>query len=377
MAKIMIDIDTNTGDTLEGVLSDLGFVRVATAPTRPKEVDLSRLEASFVSRDAPAGSTTVQFTEKPNLTVVDTGSGTGASLRVALAPGNVFNALTGETIQKVSEQPLADMDGDRKRGEAGPGHRRRTNTQIAADEAYFAQKTRAEAALREMDKGVHSEAEAHSISSGEERVNPEDAIELAAEAAEREAARRAADTSGAEQDAADEAAETEQRSSDVPTLEDLRAEVGKYIEKFGVKASVDNMRAIIGCRTDQVPTEEIPNAIAKVRLAISGSTVLTPKSPADGSAVPPDAEATELLTATKADVVAALTAYGLKYDGATDPEKMPVTREDMPKVFAQTFGAGVVGMTTMAEKTPQAFGKIVAAIRDATERNTFKRKALS
>ena len=260
------------------------------------------------------------------------------------------------------------MDGDRKRGEAGPGHRRRTNAQIAEDNRYFEQKERAEAALKEMDKGVHPEPGAitetrfvqppnggYTISSGDERVNPEDA--------------------------ADEAAETAARATDAPTLEDLRAAVAEYIGVHGVKASVDNMRAIVGCPIDKVPANEIANAIAKVKLATSGTTVVTPNSPADDTAVTPSAKAPEMeglfsgerATATKEDVVEIMKVYGRKFDGSDEPEKMVVTKEDLPKVFTQVFGAGVTGMGSMPQKTPEAFGQIWRAIRDAVEKNPFER----
>ena len=84
---------------------------------------------------------------------------------------------------------LTDMDGDRKRGEAAPGHRRRTNAQIKDDELWLEQKARAEAALKAMDAGVHDHVEpatieelqrALAVSTGEERINPEDAADEAA-----------------------------------------------------------------------------------------------------------------------------------------------------------------------------------------------------
>ena len=218
-----------------------------------------------------------------------------------------------------------------------------------------------------MDKGVHPEPGSEewedkkqrehdaAISSGEERVNPEDA--------------------------ADEAAETAARATDAPTLEDLRAAVAEYIGVHGVKASVDNMRAIVGCPIDKVPPGEIANAIAKVKLATSGTTVVTPNSPADDTAVTPSAKAPEMeglfsgerATATKEDVVEIMKVYGRKFDGSDEPEKMVVTKEDLPKVFTQVFGAGVTGMGSMPQKTPEAFGQIWRAIRDAVEKNPFER----
>ena len=286
------------GDTLEDALRTIGN-------------PLFQLSLPNRVVEAPVGSTTVQFTEKPNLRAVETAT-------VGAPPS---------AEAKWPEPTLGPMDGDRKRGEAGPGHRRRTNAQIAEDNLYLEQKARAEAALKEMDKGVHPEPGSEewedkkqrehdaAISSGEERVNPEDA--------------------------ADEAAETAARATDAPTLEDLRAAVAEYIGVHGVKASVDNMRAIVGCPIDKVPADEIANAIAKVKLATSGTTVVTPNSPADDTAVTPSAKAPEMeglfsgerATATKEDVVEIMKVYGRKFDGSDDPEKMVVTKEDLPKVF--------------------------------------------
>ena len=127
------------------------------------------------------------------------------------------------------------MDGDRERGKAGPGHRRRTDKQIAEDTAYFASLP----ASAPLAPG----ADAPLISTGEERISPEDA--------------------------ADEAAETAARATDKPTLETLRAAVGRYTETFGAKASIENIRAIIGKPMIEVAEEELPAAIARVEAANS------------------------------------------------------------------------------------------------------------
>ena len=242
MAKIIIELDTEKGDTLRDALDRL-MVGIDIS-TDPPTIDVATLQPGPIiaaAHEAPAGSTTVQFSEKPILRAVETAT-------VGAPPS---------AEAKWPEPTLGPMDGDRKRGEAGPGHRRRTNAQIAEDNLYLEQKARAEAALRQMDKGVHPEPGSEewedkkqrehdaAISSGEERVNPEDA--------------------------ADEAAETAARASDAPTLEDLRAAVAEYIGVHGVKASVDNMRAIVGCPIDKVPPGEIANAIAKVKVGDVGN----------------------------------------------------------------------------------------------------------
>ncbi len=291
--------------------------------------------------------------------------------------------------------PLGPRDGDRVRGHAKPGGKRRTNAQIEEDDRYFAQKARAEAAMAEMERGVKNQAFLEgrraqdgpdwkssaptgdhgreftftaysesapisaaamaSISTGAPRVNPEDAAK----------------------DAADEAAETAAHASVAPTLEDLRAEIAKYIEKFGVKASVNNMRNILGCSPDKVPAAEIENAIAKVRAAIDGATVMTPNSPIGNtptvSVMPPPVEVAPT-TATREELFEAIKAYARKYDGTDDVEDMPNTKQDLPQVFTRMFGKGVTGFGSMPDKTPEAFGRVLLAIREATDTNAFKRE---
>jgi hypothetical protein len=234
------------------------------------------------------------------------------------------------------------MDGARERGRAGPGHRRRTNAQIEADDAYFAAAPVQPPApgSAELLEQLWSDGE---ISTGEERINPEDA--------------------------ADEAAETAARAGDKPTIEDLRAAVGRYTEKFGAKASINNIRTIVGMPIIEVPEKEIGAAIARVEAAIDGHAAPEQAKPAD---LP-----TEPVHATKVDVVEAIMAYGKKYDGVSDdPKKMPCTTEDMPKIFVATFGAGVVGLKT-APQTPEGFGKAMTAVYEAVRDNPFKRAVRS
>ena len=133
------------------------------------------------------------------------------------------------------------MDGDRERGKAGPGHRRRTDKQIGRGHAYFASLP----ASAPLAPG----ADAPLISTGEERISPEDAADEAAETAAR-------------------------RSGDKPTLETLRAAVGRYTETFGAKASIENIRVIIGKPMIEVAEDDLPAAIARVEAAIAGGEPL-------------------------------------------------------------------------------------------------------
>jgi hypothetical protein len=196
--------------------------------------------------------------------------------------------------------------------------------------------------------------ETQAISTGEARIDPADAA----------------------QDEADEAAETAARVSDKPTLEDLRRVVARYAEKFGAKAGIENIRSIIGCALIEVPEAGIPAAISRVEAAIGGSTVLGIAGGVlkGGEIVVDDPMGVnEAPTATKAEVVAALTLYGKKYDGVVDPAKMLITREDMPKVLEELFGAGIKTVPAIPQ-TPEAYGRAKAAIEAATRDNPFKRE---
>ena len=99
----------------------------------------------------------------------------------------------------------------RKRGEPSPGKKRRTAAEVAEDEAAEA----AENAARQ------------NISTGENRVDPENPEEAADSEAD------------ADQDAADEAAEVEaHRDPEKPlTIDDVKAVVMAYAEKYGMPAA--------------------------------------------------------------------------------------------------------------------------------------------
>ena len=231
------------------------------------------------------------------------------------------------------------MDGDRERGKAGPGHRRRTNEQIKADDAYFA--------AHPQTAPLAPGSDAPLISTGEERISPEDAADEAAETAARIAER-----------------------GGKLTIEDLRAAVGRYTEAFGAKASIENIRVIIGKPMIEVAEDDLPAAIARVEAAIAGGEPLygAPKALEEAIADKP----TEPVHATKADVIEAFAAYGKKYDGVSDPKLMTITRKDLPKVLEGVFGAGA---TTVAKipQTPEGFGKAMTAVYVAVRDNPFKR----
>jgi len=332
--SIHLQITCSTPAEFDEHLKALGLVRDRTPRTDkpdPVSQDIYERAAASIYKNQETSETIVVDATKPE----------GAAI-IAAAHAEA------ERVQKALDTPLypkpTAMDGDRERGKAGPGHRRRTDKQIAEDTAYFASLP----ASVPLAPG----ADAPLISTGEERISPEDA--------------------------ADEAAETAAHATDKPTLETLRAAVGRYTETFGAKASIENIRAIIGKPMIEVAEEELPAAIARVEAATRGETI-TVTTLTETASVPEsvfgDALAdkpTEPVHATKADVIEAFAAYGKKYDGVSDPKLMTITREDLPKVLEGVFGAGA---TTVAKipQTPEGFGKAMTAVYVAVRDNPFKR----
>ena len=267
------------------------------------------------------------------------------------------------------------MDGARKRGEAGEGHRRRTKAQIEADDSYFASiKDRANAAMAEMDKGVHDhgrpdrspmasiaeamqdladvgavpqsvadEFKAPSISTGEPRVNPDDEA----------------------QDAADEAAEA--KSSTTLTHEDLRAAVGRYNKRFGFAAAQKHVPLILGCPVLEVVSDKLAEAIAKLDNAPAPDTAkFTPVAPEP-----------EEVHASIDDVKDAIKKYVKVYDGVeelTDPAKFPNAVADIPRVLEKLFGKGVL-TPKLIPPSPANYGKALTAINAELTANSFGRVA--
>ena len=333
MAKIIIELDTANGDTIERALDALRL-GASSPPPMPKKVfveDVGEMMHSLLN-DAPASAEPKHVeTAAADQELIDK--------PVRVKPSGSTDALT-------------HYDGKRKRGSAGPNGGRRTNAQMASDTLFFEQERDRQAdAARDRDTTVKTAT----FKTAEEAVA---AMETGVEV-------EATVNADAAQDAADEAAETAERPADKEaTLEDLRAVAARYAYKFGVKAQISDMRRILGCAIVDVPKNDIGAAIARVEEAMEAENI-------DAHLAKNEEPA---LTATKDDLVRAMLAYGQKYDGSTRPEDMLHTKEDLPKVFSETFGAGVTGLGSMPAKTPEAFGRIVAAITQTTETNRFKRK---
>ena len=350
----MIRIEILVGDdcpyedvqkALETQMQAIGFVRNGTIPAiQPHTADTKPNKIGDASPTLAERAEQNYVDKIKSETINETGTLSQETFdRVTLSDSDSA-AVRGTLVTNTSGK-LTAMDGDRKRGEAGPGHRRRTNQQIKDDEAYFA--SIASSGAAPLPPGVE---ERPLISTGGERISSEDA--------------------------ADEAAETAARKTDKPTIEDLRAAVGRYTEKFGPKASIENIRTILGKPIIEVPENEIAAAIARVEAAIADHTALEqPKldeSVFDGPADKP----TRPVHATKADVVEAFKAYGKKYDGSEDAAKMIFTQQDLPNVLEQALGAGVRTLSKIPN-TPEGFGKAMTAVYEAVRDNPFKRAVKS
>lgn len=366
MAIITIELNTVLGDTLQDV------VNAILAQTKP-------VPHGNTASGAAAGDLTpkdLSYTSGDTINLSTT-STSGATVKVETKPGSVTAGLNGPVVA------YGPFDGDRKRGEPGAGHRRRTNAEIAEDKLYFdSLNVPGHVAVAAMENGVHPEGQSApdptsastaggsaktvettvsakiwtieqstSISSGEERVGPDDA-----------------------QDAADEAAESAKSRGAEPTLDDLRRAVGAYQQKFGMAQASVRVKDILGMPLFEVPSKDFGVMIHKVMAAVEhdqkDGTKFTPVQTQSGVVQ----QATIVLPkiATRDEVNAALNDYATRYDGSLDPKQMPVTREDVPRLLERLFGAGKKSFNDF-EKSPENLGRVLAAVRAEIEKNTFGR----
>lgn len=338
---IKIEITLQNGETLATALEAFGIQQIHVQRPGPVSGNLLRKMTELAEGEIrPIREDRTRATES------------GSPTDEPMARGSDWHGGAPRT----DTAPLGPMDGDRKRGDPGPGHRRRTNKQIADDQAYFAQ----------------SAAESNGTRAYTPETNGEDKpqVEIASED------ERPVDPEVAAQDAADEAAETEARKAEKPTIEDLRVAVGRYAEKFGAKAGIDNIRAIIGKPLIEVGEDEMAAAIARVEAAMNAVTdplAAIQKHEAAAASDAGDDPLAAPIVATKADLVEALMVYGRRYDGTDDSNKMLITRQDIPPMLEKLFGLGKTSVVTIPQ-TPEAFGRARAAVLAATRDNPFKRE---
>lgn len=224
----------------------------------------------------------------------------------------------------------------RQRGKPAPGRARRTKEEIAEDEAA----DRADAALNAgaKDAGIFGDAETvkPSISTGDERIGPED------------------DEATQAQDKADELAEVK---AGAPTHDDLRGALGRYQKAFGMPAAVAAVQegGLLGCTIDKVPADQIAAVLNKIDLAInSGAAPKTATSPQAQEAPAEPGPA----PATREDVKTLMLAYQTKYGEAA-------VREDGPRIFKSALGEVPAG--TKNAKGDVITNWVLSAIPDTPE----------
>lgn len=222
----------------------------------------------------------------------------------------------------------------RERGKPSPGKARRTKEEIAEDEAADAADAAKQTAAEEANL---TDDVKPAISTGEERISPED-----------------------EQDAADEAAETEKTG--LAPIDVLRRLVGDYQKKHGMPAAVKLCQegGLIGKPIHELDDAGIEAAIA----AMQGEAPAKTEQPA------PAEEPAALEPKTKDDLLEAMMRYADKYDGTRDQAKMVHTLADMPKVFMATFGDSVQKLSQVPE---DKYAEAVAAVEAAIEADPYGR----
>lgn len=163
----------------------------------------------------------------------------------------------------LGEQANTTTASARKRGEPSPGHKRRTKAEIAEDERAEEAEAKArmdpetQAILAETQKGLAS------ISTGSERVAPDD------------------DPETEQADAADEADETAKAGAEL-THDDIRNALGKYVQKFGMDAAqIDGPKVFALALKDPAITKIslVPGDQKSLKLAVDGVNEMLTKNP--------------------------------------------------------------------------------------------------
>lgn len=142
----------------------------------------------------------------------------------------------------------------------------------AADEASFPAPISVAPAEKKTRKRRTKVAEPAAISSGEERVGPEDSPETQAA------------------DAADEQAESDAAKADNPavTHDDVRGALGAYVKTYGMAAAQEDgpkLLALAFPGKGVVKISDIPDDQASLKSALAGVNEMTAKNPYERAAV--------------------------------------------------------------------------------------------
>ena len=401
MSIITIQLDTTKGDTLKGALHALMTSSRLEFPKYPEpKVDVEPNPFDENSR------TEVALGKGPNgETIVD---GPVIVTGVAGRPATAAELNRHQQILMANTPTFGPMDGDRKRGEPGAGHRRRTNAQIAEDEVYF--KQRGHAAVATMELGTEKSSQGRYEITGQSGVEavtlglPSDPSSPKSAAAttqpSNESVSESLISSGGDranpeddaQDAADEAAESASHRGSEATLDDLRKVIGEYQKKFGMaQAAAKSLEYNGGQPIFEVPSKDIPLTIMRWKAAIEHdkpgeAAKFTPVKPSEDrkfihestakgfnpeSGNPVTVVHTQQI-ATREQVNAAINDYATKFDGSLEQAKMVNTKTDIPKLMERLFGAGKNNFNAI-ERTPENYGRVITAIQAEISKNTFGR----
>lgn len=281
--------------------------------------------------------------------------------------GEPVPAAIVEAAEKLEEaaQQAAAPEGEPKRtpaldkrpvGSPADGNKRRNSAEKAEDDEFerlaeqkgialdkvnagIAQvgRVEAKAQLAALDVADKQVDETPAISTGEERIGPED-----------------------EQDAADEAAET--AKTGLAPIDVLRRLLGDYQKKHGMPAAVKLCQegGLIGAPIHELDDAGIEAAIARMQGDVTEDVNAEQRAKAEEKLAPK----------TKADLVDAMMRYGDKYDGTREQAKMTHTLADMPVLFADLFGPEVTKLSQVPE---DGYARAVAAIEAAIADDRFGR----
>ena len=380
MLTINIQIDPrDKSDTLDLHLAAIGFFRSpahAAQPLPPADPFGVSAVSDAIEKAASPAQTFGQAFLGGRDDAYATGASAGGDLTVGLdvaQPGaDKTRASVATEAELLKGAELVGVSTKREPGKPAPGHRRRTNAEIAEDEAYFAK-------IGKKEPGPVSEAEMAALTGGEEVEESSifgdassDSADVYSQSVIDHSEGNAELRTAAAQDKADEAAETaaaKAQSGGKLTLDDLRNAVGAYQKLHGPLKAIKDIPVILGKAIVEVKDDELEEAIRKVKIATEVPVVTT--APAVAQHIEEN-KPEEAKPATIEDVKAALARYAMKYDGRADLGKdtTPITNADGSKIVKDTVGAE--NLAAMP-KDAATLARFIAAIDKAVAENPFNR----
>ena len=278
---------------------------------------------------SPAPSLPEHYPDEPTLPGIMTMN----EFKAAVSAGAENLGGEAEATETTTTPQTLGQPATRVPGQPSPGRKRRTKEEMTEDEAYFA--------ARGFATAPATPESVAAISTGEERISPEDE--------------------------ADERAEADTTTL---TIDDIREAVGRYTARFGIATAQRNVPLILGCAIVEVPDtqEAISEAIAKIDRVTQA--IGEPEGP-----VIETKPVEKPVLAAKDDVHEALLSYAMKYDGTRDVSQMKHTLEDGPRILSGLFGPEIRRVAEIPA-TPEQYGAALTAINKAILDNPFNRKVL-